>query len=48
MRLCEDLLEVLPLNDPRRSELAQEAATMACALSIERRTYSAPWLFRAR
>jgi tetratricopeptide (TPR) repeat protein len=48
MRLCEDLLEVLPLADPRRTELAAEAAQMACALQIERRAYSAPWLFSAK
>ena len=44
MRLLEDLLDVLPPSDPRRSALFADANAMSAARKLTPRRWRAPWL----
>lgn len=44
LRLCEDLLALLPPEDPRRAELDREVASLCAAHGYVRRSHPAPWL----
>jgi hypothetical protein len=45
MRLVEDLLDVLPASDPRRTAIFAEANAMCAMHKLTPRRWRAPWLF---
>lgn len=45
MRLLEDLLDVVPADDPRRTALFAEANALSARRKLTPRRWRAPWLF---